>query len=109
MYSLPDRGSACANAAPCATWLNPTAFAQPSLGTLGNMGVLNVAGPAFWQLDTAVSRLFPVTERQKVEVRAEAFNLLNGIRFNNPAVIVSSPNTLVEFSVPRIRGSCNSR
>ena len=87
------RGSACANVAPCITWLNPAAFAQPALGTLGNMGVLNVVGPLYWQLDTALARSFAVAERQKVEVRAEAFNVLNGVRFNNPAVVLSSPNT----------------
>ena len=99
------RARICANVAPCVTWLNPTAFAQPALGTLGNMGVLNVAGPAFWQFDTALSRLFPVTERQKLEVRTEAFNLLNGVRFNNPPVMLSSPNTfgrILSAQDPRI-------
>jgi hypothetical protein len=89
----PDRGSACVNAAPCVTYLNLAAFSQPVAGTLGNMGVLNVAGPGFWQFDAALSRTFPVAERQKVEVRAEAFNVLNGVRLNNPAVVLSNPIT----------------
>ena len=89
----PDRGSACVNAAPCVTYLNLAAFSQPAAGTLGNMGVLNVAGPGFWQFDAALTRTFPVAERQKVEVRAEAFNVLNGVRLNNPAVVLSNPIT----------------
>jgi hypothetical protein len=40
-----------------------------------------------------------------VEIRAEAFNVLNGVRFNNPAVVLSNPNTfgrLLSAQDPRI-------
>src|SRR5207253_2426487 len=39
-------------------YLNPSAFAQPALGTIGNMRPYNIEGPAFWQLDMALSRNF---------------------------------------------------
>jgi hypothetical protein len=61
-------------------WLNPAAFALPALGTLSTMNRGNIPGPAFWQLDVAVSRSFRVTERQRVRVRGEAFNLTNSFR-----------------------------
>ena len=49
------------------------------------MGPANTAMPAatlsrdrrFWNLDMGLMRQIPVTERQKLEFRAEAFNILN--------------------------------
>ena len=40
----------------------------------------NIPGPAFWQLDLALSRNFRVRERQRVQLRGEAFNLTNSFR-----------------------------
>jgi len=85
--------SACANITPCVTWLNAAAFAQPVLGTLGNMGVLNVLGPKFFQFDAALVREFGIRERENLQFRAEAFNVLNNVRFNNPALTLSTPST----------------
>jgi hypothetical protein len=85
--------SACANITPCVTWLNLGAFAQPTLGTLGNMGVFNVLGPSFFQFDMALVREFPVRERENLQFRAEAFNVFNNVRFNNPSVTLSNPGT----------------
>src|SRR5437773_758379 len=59
------------------SYLNPTAFELPALGTLGNMGASSIAGPGYWQFDAAFSRTFHVREMQKVEFRAEAFNVTN--------------------------------
>ncbi len=85
--------SACANITPCVTWLNSAAFAQPALGTLGNMGVFNVRGPKFFQFDMAVVREFRIRERENLQFRAEAFNVLNNVRFNNPSTTLSNPST----------------
>ena len=37
-----------------------------------------------WNVDIAVSRSFPFAERHKIDFRAEAFNLTNGFRKDNP-------------------------
>ena len=68
------------SARPLTQYFNPAAFAQPALGTLGNLGRGSLRGPANWSFDVALSRAFRVTERQRMEVRAEAYNLTNSFR-----------------------------
>ena len=69
----------CAN--PMAScWINSAAFALPALGALSTMSRGNIPGPNFWQLDMALTRIFRITERQKLQVRGEAFNLTNSFR-----------------------------
>ena len=63
--------------APCLQWLNRAAFSTPAVGTLGNLGIANIAGPGVFQLDMAVSRAFRVWEKRALQIRAEAFNLPN--------------------------------
>jgi hypothetical protein len=91
--ATPHPLSACANITPCVTWLNLAAFSQPALGTLGNMGVFNVLGPKFFKFDAALVREFGIRERQNLQFRAEAFNVFNNVRFNNPSVTLTAPST----------------
>jgi hypothetical protein len=71
-------------------YLNPAAFKVAALGTIGNAGNASVAGPITWKFDAALSRTFQVTEAQKVEVRAEAFNVTNSFRRGNPITALNS-------------------
>jgi hypothetical protein len=78
------------SARPLSAYLKPVAFALPDLGTLGNMGRNTVRGPATWSLDVAMSRAFNVREGQRLEFRAEAFNLTNSFRPGNPNTTLTS-------------------
>lgn len=75
---------------PFTQFLNRDAFAQPALGTYGNAQRGGVEGPGTWQLDMAVSRLFPLTGSQNLEFRVEAFNVTNSFRPGIPNTTLTS-------------------
>ena len=64
-------------------YFNPDAFAKPAPGTFGDVIRNQAVGPAFWQVDLAVSRLIPVGT-QRMELRLEAFNLFNTFNWGTP-------------------------
>jgi hypothetical protein len=62
------------------------AFMGQYPGTVGTRGI--VRGPQFFNLDLAVSKSFPLKwEGQHILFRAEAFNALNKVNFNNPTTL----------------------
>ncbi len=66
-------------------WVNAAAFATPALYTFGTAGQDELRGPTFSQLDFSMAKNFPVGEKRRIQFRAEAFNILNNVNFNNPA------------------------
>jgi hypothetical protein len=65
-------------------WVNPAAFCTPGAagcaGTTnpaGNLGRNALYGPGFADLDLSVFKNLPVSERLRVQLRAEMFNVFN--------------------------------
>ncbi|PYS33218.1 MAG: hypothetical protein DMG14_32330 [Acidobacteria bacterium] len=71
-----------------AVWFNKAAFAQPAPGTFGIQPRNALRNPGSWEQNLSIHRRFPVTERQRLEFRWEAFNVFNhpnlGAANNNP-------------------------
>jgi hypothetical protein len=71
------------------SYLDAAAFAMPAPGTLGDLKRNSIAGPGYWTIDTALSRIVPVG-KQRLEVRLEAFNLLNNFNWGTPVTNFNS-------------------
>jgi hypothetical protein len=105
----PNKGLSCPGAtSSCVSWFNAGAFTpvnQMALGQFGNMGSYSALGPSYWQLDMALSRDFRVREGHTLQIRGEAFNVLNGVRFGIPSVTVAGSTTfgkILSAQDPRI-------
>jgi hypothetical protein len=96
-----NQGQGCANSPPCISWFNPAAFVQPPIGTYGNAGVGTLVGPGFWEWDEAVSRQFQIREGQRLEIRAEAFNVTNSFRGGTTGSGFVTRNNANNFGVIR--------
>lgn len=86
---LPD--TACVSQRPNC-WLSPSAFSAPAPGTFGSSGANSLLGPGYVQVDVSLSRRFTTFEKQSLEFRADAFNLLNHPNFSIPVTTLNSAN-----------------
>jgi hypothetical protein len=72
-------------------WWNPAAFAAPAPGTVGNLRRNKFYAPGFRDVDLSIFKSFPITERLKVRVQADIFNVFNRINLaSGPGSVGSS-------------------
>ena len=86
-------------------YFNRAAFALPAPGTLGNAMRNLAVGPAFWQVDLAISKLVSVVGTQRLELRLESFNLFNTFNWGSPATNLNAATfgrITSQAGVPRI-------
>lgn len=72
-------------------WFNVNAFVVPPPYQFGTLGRNTLIGPGLFNVDTTLSKRIRVTERISVEIRGEAFNLLNVHNYNQIARIINAP------------------
>jgi hypothetical protein len=83
---------------PCMDWLNPAGFAQADLGTFGNVGKGSLTFPGFYAWDMSLSKTFLITERWKVQLRGEFFNVFNHVNFLSDDGTVGSGSNFARVS-----------
>jgi hypothetical protein len=66
------------------SYINKTAFASAASGAFGSSGRFQYRGPKFLQTDCAVNRSFALYRASALNLRLEAFNLLNHPNFAAP-------------------------
>jgi len=73
-------------------YLNPAAVSGPTGAQLfGNAGRNDLRGPAFAQFDLAAHKKFTLlTDRQTLEFRIEAFNVLNSTNYISPSANIGT-------------------
>jgi len=93
-------------------WFNPNAFLYEPNGTgtnggfYGNVGRDAYEGPGLATWDFSLIKQTPVTERLKLQFRAEIFNLLDRANFNTPNLITAiltppAPGTTTASTIPQ--------
>lgn len=73
-----------------AKWFNTDAFALPALNTFGNAGRCLFRGPGIHLWDLSIYKGFKVSERVKMQFRAEMFNAFNHTNFSGVGTTFAS-------------------
>jgi hypothetical protein len=79
-------------------YFNPNAFAVPITGTYGNVGRDVLPGPGLGTLDFSILKNTPITERTRLQFRAEFFNVLNRANFSTPNSVIFASGSLSPVS-----------
>jgi hypothetical protein len=88
----------------CVSFLNPSSFVLPAIGTFGNVGKGLLVGPGLVNLDAGIVKIVPVRERMQLQLRVEFFNIFNHPNFANPNNAVSGAGLgqILSAADPRI-------
>ena len=68
------------------------AFPRPAAGTNGNLGRNTYRGPGFVELNLSAAKVFHVTERVRLRIRIEGFNVLNRVNLAQPVGDLNNAN-----------------
>jgi hypothetical protein len=71
-------------------WFDPSVFT--AVPRFGNAGRNIVTGPAFNNVDLSLMRNVQVTERVRLQLRAEVFDVFNHANFGQPGNVVGTPS-----------------
>ncbi len=85
-------------------WFNTSAFAVAPQFTIGSASRNPVRGPSYRDVDLALMRRIPIGADKQIELRAEAFNLLNTPPLGAPAAVLGAANfgSILSAGDPRV-------
>jgi hypothetical protein len=86
------------------SFFDPLAFRSVTERRFGTAGRNILRGPGLVNLDFGLFRDFSLSERLKMQLRAEVFNLTNTPHFNNPGSNVSSMTLNPDGSIRSLGG-----
>jgi hypothetical protein len=92
----PDATGASPYDAPAGYFLNPAAYATPSLGHWGNVGRNSIIGPTQFSLNASMGRTFRVKDRVMLDLRIDSANVINHVTFPSWNTTVASS----QFGLP---------
>jgi hypothetical protein len=111
-FNRPDQIAGCnthaANhSSPHYQWINPTCFAVPLPGELGDAARVPVSGPDFVNSDFSVIKQFRLPREMGLNFRAEFFNLFNHPQYGSPIADINF-NSPPAGTVSPLFGAVNS-
>jgi hypothetical protein len=84
-------------------WFNPNAFAEPAIGSVGNIGRNAFTGPGINNFDMSLFKNFALKEHMSLQLRFEVYNVFNhtqpaavGTGFSAPS---NTPGATPTFTV----------
>jgi hypothetical protein len=89
---------------PGQSYFNPAAFAPVTSVRYGTSGLNILRGPGVVNMDMGLFREFSVTEKVKVQFRAEGFNVGNTPHYNNPGTNVSNAIRNADGTISKLNG-----
>ena len=92
------------NKGPGQSYFDPLAFAPVTEARFGNFGFNRMRGPGVRNFDFSLFRQFRLSERWKMQFRAEVFNLTNTPHFANPGANVSNLQLNPDGSIRNLGG-----
>jgi hypothetical protein len=73
-------------------WFNTAVFSLPSTYSFGNTPRNSVVGPGLLEFDGSLQKEWPLRESMSLQLRADAYNLVNRPNFNLPGRIFGASN-----------------
>ncbi len=71
-------------------WFNTAAFVNPAAYRFGNSPRSVLRGPGFVSSDVTFEKTYTLTERYRLDLRSESYNLLNRKNFNIPGSVLGA-------------------
>ena len=85
-----------------AQWFNTSCFVRRPVAATGdrpgNAGRDTIRGPGFASTDLSLFKNVGLGGQRRIQIRVEAFNLFNQVRFNNPSGAISTPATFGQIT-----------